>query len=153
MKFRAKVIPSGNATAVEVPADVVKSLASGARPLVVVTINGHRWHTRIAQMRGRHLVGVSAAHRAASAVAEGDRVEIELELDAEPRVVPEPPDLAQALNLEPRSRAAFDRLAFGLKRKHVAAIEDAKSSEVRQRRIARLVATLRPIQDRAKNPN
>jgi hypothetical protein len=35
-KFRAKVIPSSNATAVEVPADVVKALGSGPRPLVAV---------------------------------------------------------------------------------------------------------------------
>ena len=32
MKFRAKVIPSGNATAVEIPTDVVKALDSGPRP-------------------------------------------------------------------------------------------------------------------------
>jgi len=29
MKFRAKVIPSGNATAVEIPANVLKALGSG----------------------------------------------------------------------------------------------------------------------------
>lgn len=40
MQFRAKVIPSGNATAVEVPVDVMKALGSGSRPLIAVTING-----------------------------------------------------------------------------------------------------------------
>ena len=38
MKFRAKVIPSGNATAVQIPTDVVKALGSGARPLIAVTV-------------------------------------------------------------------------------------------------------------------
>ena len=94
-------------------------------------------------MRGKHLVGISAANRAASGIAEGDVVEVDLELDAEPRLVPEPADLATALDDDPEARAAFDRLPYGLKRRHVAGIEEAKTSEVRQRRIAKLVAAMR----------
>jgi hypothetical protein len=143
MKLRAKVIPSGNASAVEIPTDVVKSLDSGPRPLIAVTVNGHMWRSRVALMRGQYLVGISAANRAASGIAEGDVVEVDLRLDTELRVVPEPPDLAKALNDDPEARAAFDRLPYGLKRKDVATIEEAKSSEVRQRRIAKLVARMR----------
>ncbi len=141
-KFSAKVIPSGNATAVEVPASVLAALDAGARPPVTITINGHKWRSRIAAMRGMSLLGISAANRAASGIAEGEIVQVLLELDAEPRTVPEPEDLAAALTASTRARAAFDRLPFGLKRKHVAAIEEAKSSETRQRRIAKLVAEL-----------
>jgi hypothetical protein len=143
MKFRARVIPSGNATAVEVPTDVMKALGSGPRPLIAVTVNGHTWRSRVALMRGQRLVGISAANRAASGIAEGDVVEVDLKLDTEPRVVPEPPDLAKALNDDPEARAVFERLPYGLKRKHVAAIEEAKTPEVRQRRIAKLAATMR----------
>jgi len=39
MKFRAKVIPSGNAAGVEIPTDVMKALGSGPRPLIAVTVN------------------------------------------------------------------------------------------------------------------
>jgi hypothetical protein len=148
MKFRAKVIPSGNATGVEIPPDVMKALGSGPRPLIAVTVNGHTWRSRVALMRGQCLVGISAANRAASGIAEGDVVEVDLQLDAEPRVVPEPPDLAKAMDDDPEARAAFDRLPYGLKRRHVAAIEEAKASEVRQHRIARLVTAMR--QDRSK---
>jgi hypothetical protein len=91
-------------------------------------------------MRGLRLVGISAANRAASGIAEGDVVEVLLALDSEPRVVTEPSDLADALDRSPAARAAFDRLPFGLKRKHVTTIEESKSAEVRQRRIAKLVA-------------
>jgi hypothetical protein len=143
LKFRAKVIPSGNATAVEVPSDVVNALDSGARPLIAVTINGHTWRSRVARMRGRYLVGISAANRDDSGVAKGDFVDVELELDTAPRVVPEPPDLAKALNDDPDARAQFDRLPYGLRRKEVVSIEDAKSSETRLRRIAKLVIRLR----------
>jgi hypothetical protein len=143
VKFRAKVIPSGNATAVEIPIDVVKALDSGPRPLIAVTVNGHTWRSRVALMRGKCLVGISAANRAGSGIAEGNVVDVEVKLDTAPRVVPEPPDLAKALNAAPEARAGFDSLPYGLKRKEVASIEEAKSSEVRQRRIAKLVTRMR----------
>jgi hypothetical protein len=53
MKFRAQVIPSGNANAVEIPTEVVQALGSGPRPLIALTINGHAWRTRVASMRGQ----------------------------------------------------------------------------------------------------
>jgi hypothetical protein len=88
---------------------------------VVITIGGHTWRSRVASMGDRFIVGISAASRAASGIAEGDVVEVGLRLDAEPRVVAEPPDLADALDRAPQARAAFDRLRYGLKRKHVRA--------------------------------
>jgi len=142
MKFQAKVIPSGNATAVEIPAAVMQALGPERRPLVAVTINGHTWRNRVALMHGQCLVGISAANRTASGIAEGDVVEVDIALDDAPRVVAEPPDLAQALNDAPAARAALERLPYGLKRKHIAAIEDAQSAEVRARRIAKLVTSM-----------
>ena len=38
-------------------------------------------------MRGKALVGISATNRAASGIAEGDVVGIDLELDTKPRLV------------------------------------------------------------------
>ena len=142
LEFRALVIPSGNATAVEIPAEVMRSLGPEARPPVAIAINGHAWRSRVALMRGRCLIGISAANRAAACIAEGVIVEVELQLDREPREVSLPSDLAEALDATPQAKASFERLPFGLKRKHVAEIEQAKSAEVRQRRIGRLVATL-----------
>lgn len=142
MKFKAKVIPSGNATGVEVPKVVLGSLNSGPRPLVVISINGHIWRSRIAVKHGVSLIGISAANRRASGIAEGEVVEVGLELDTEPRVVPEPTDLTAALGENTKARAAFDALPFGLRRKHIAEIEAAKSPETRQRRIAKLLSGL-----------
>jgi uncharacterized protein YdeI (YjbR/CyaY-like superfamily) len=58
-------------------------------------------------------------------------------------VLLEPPDLAEVLSADPEARAGFDRLAYGLKRKHVTAIEEAKKSASQRRRITKLVTTLR----------
>jgi hypothetical protein len=143
MKFRTLVEPPEPMRGLEVPMKLVDALGGGKRPAVNVTIKGHSWRTRIAIMRGRYLIGFSNANRRAAGVATGDKVEVELALDTEPRVVSEPTDLAEALDADSRARGAFDRLPFGLRRRHVTAVEDARSAETRQRRIANLVAALR----------
>jgi uncharacterized protein YdeI (YjbR/CyaY-like superfamily) len=57
-------------------------------------------------------------------------------------VVAEPTDLATALDADRLAREAFDRLPYGVRRKHVTSIEDARSADTRGRRIERLIATL-----------
>ncbi|MFI0452970.1 YdeI/OmpD-associated family protein [Actinomadura sp. 6N118] len=142
MKFLATVTPQGNAAGVEVPTEIVEALGSGKRPPVVITINGHTWHSRVAAMRGKLLIGISAANRKASGIAEGDEIEVDLRLDTEPRVVNEPPDFAAALDGDPAARAAFDRLAYSHRRKHVLAIEAAKIPETRRRRIDKAITAI-----------
>jgi hypothetical protein len=141
--FTATVIPAGNATGVQIPAEVVDALQSGKRPQVVITINGHVWRSRIASKGRSFLIGISAANRAASKIALNDEVEVTLELDTAPRDVTVPADLAGALDTDPRIREAFERLPFGLRRKHVTDIEASKQPETRERRIARLISALR----------
>jgi len=126
----------------EVPRDVVEALSGGARPPVTITVKGHSWKSRVAIMRGRYLLGLSNANRKAAGVAIGDEVDVELELDAEPRVVAEAPDVAQALDANPVARAEYDRLAYTHKRDHVRAIESAEKPETRVRRIEKAIAVL-----------
>ena len=143
MKFRTVVEPPEPMRGLEVPAEVVEELGGGARPRVTITINGHSWQSRLAIMRGRHLLGLSNANRRAADVATGDEVEVELELDTEPRVVVEPPDFVRALDDDPVARAAYDGLSDSRRREHVRAIESAKRPETRRRRIEKAIATLR----------
>ena len=143
MKFRAVVIASGNANAVVAPDATAAELGGVARPPIAVVINGHSWRTRLARMRGQSLIGLSAAHCAAAGIARGDHVEVEVRLDTEPREVATPPDLSQALAASGDAGAAFARLPFGLKGKHVREIEAAKTPEVRERRIRKLVDQFR----------
>lgn len=142
MSVKAQVIASGNATAVEIPKSAVDQLNGGARPAIVVTIHGHSWRTRVALKNGLCLVGISAANRAAAGIAEGDTVLVSIALDTAPRDVEEPMDLKRALDAQPQCRAAFGRLAFGLRAKRVRELEEAKSPETRQRRLDKLMADL-----------
>ena len=151
MKFRARVEPPEPMRGLEVPAEVVEALGGGKRPTVVITINGHSWRSRVAIMRGRFLLGLSNANRQAAGVATGDEVEVDVKVDAEPRVVVEPVDFTRALDVDPVARAAYDRLAYSHKREHVRAIESAKKPETRTRRIEKAVAMLRE-QESATSP-
>ncbi|HZM57095.1 MAG TPA: YdeI/OmpD-associated family protein [Acidimicrobiales bacterium] len=143
MKFRSTVEPPEPMRGLEVPPDVVEALGGGKRPPVTITINGHSWRSRVAIMRGRHLLGLSNANRKAAGVTTGDEIDVEVELDADPRVVVEPPDFARALRADPVARAAYARLADGSKRERVRAIESAKKPETRARRIEKAIAALR----------
>jgi hypothetical protein len=144
MKFRAVVELSGkSATGVEVPAEVVDALGSGKRPAVRATINGFTYRSSVGSMGGRFLLPVSAQIRAGAGVAAGDEVEVDLELDTEPRTVTVPADLAAALDADPAARRAFDRLSYSHQLRYVQPIEDAKSAGTRQRRIDKTVSELR----------
>jgi hypothetical protein len=143
MKFRSYVEPPEPMKGLEVPPEVVEALGGGKRPAVTITINGNSWKSRVAIMRGRYLLGLSNANRNSAGVVTGDEVEVEVEIDAEPRVVVEPADFARALDADPVARTAYDRLSYSHRREHVLAIESAKKAETRARLIEKALAMLR----------
>jgi hypothetical protein len=147
VRFRTIVERPERMHGLEVPAEVVAALGGGKRPPITITLNGHTWKSRVAIMRGRHLLGLSNANRQAAGVSTGDEVEVDIELDTEPRVVVEPEDLTRALDADPAARAAYDRLAYSHRRMHVRAIESARRPETRDRRIEDVLATLRGAGD------
>ncbi|HKW23505.1 MAG TPA: DUF1905 domain-containing protein, partial [Ktedonobacterales bacterium] len=99
MKFRATVELGGKtATGIQVPAQVVEGLGSGKRPRVHVTINGYTYRSTVAPMGGVFMLPVSAEVREYAGVAAGDTVDVEVQLDTEPREVTVPPDFAAALD-------------------------------------------------------
>ncbi|HLF78795.1 MAG TPA: YdeI/OmpD-associated family protein [Dehalococcoidia bacterium] len=143
MKFRTTLLKAdGNATGIEVPAEVVEGLGKGKRPPVRVTINGYSYRNTIAVMGGVYMVGVSAEHRQGASVAGGDELDVEIELDTAPREANVPADFAAALDKDPEARRFFDGLSYSNKSRHVVSIEGAKTAETRQRRIEKSVSTL-----------
>lgn len=126
----------------EVPPAVLTALGGGRRPLVVITINGHSWRSRIATMRGRHLIGLSNANRATAGVATGDVIDVDVHIDDAPRPAIEPADVTEALNRRPGARAAFDARTESQRRQHLRVIDAAKRPETRQRRIEALLDEL-----------
>ena len=144
MRFCATVELGGKtATGIRVPAEVVARLGPSKRPAVRVTINGHTYRSTVAPLGGVHMLPVSAEIRERAGVAAGDEVEVDIELDTEPREVTVPPDFAAALDRDADASRAFDGLSYSNKRRYVLSIEEAKTEETRQRRIAKAIDTLR----------
>ncbi|SDS46793.1 Bacteriocin-protection, YdeI or OmpD-Associated [Friedmanniella luteola] len=144
MKFTATVEAAGRtATGLEVPPEVVEALGAGKRPKVAVTLNGHTYRTSVGLMGGRSLIPVSAEVRAASGVAAGDELEVEVVVDDAPREVAVPDDLAAALAAAGVA-AAFAGLSYSHQRRHVLAVEGARAEATRARRVAAVVTALAP---------
>ena len=140
---RAMIQGTGKTAAgIQVPDEIVEGLGAGRKPPVRVTINGHTYRSSVAFMGGVFMVGVTNEFRRTSGVAPGDEVDVDIELDTEPREVVVPPDLAAALDGDPEARAFFDGLSYSNKRRIVEPIADAKAPETRQRRIEKSVAGL-----------
>jgi hypothetical protein len=143
VKFRTEIFLGGKtATGLVVPPQVVEALGAGKRPPVRVTIGGHTYRSTVAVMGGEYLLPLSAENRQAAGVAAGDEVEVDIELDKEPRQVEVPDDFAQALENQDQARRFFEGLSYSQKRRIVLGIEGAKTDATRQRRIEKAVAML-----------
>ncbi|MGE3073487.1 MAG: YdeI/OmpD-associated family protein [Dehalococcoidia bacterium] len=142
--FKAVVLLNGKtATGIEVPAEVVDALGSGKKPAVTVTIGAYSYRSSVASMGGKFMLPLSAEHRDGAGVAAGDTVTVSLELDTVPRTVDVPADFQAALNKDATAKQFFDSLAYSHRLRHVLAIEGAKTSETRQRRIEKALEMLR----------
>jgi len=144
MKFHTTLLQGDKtATGINVPDEVVAALGSGKKPAVRVKIGDYTYRSTVAVMGGRLMIPVSAAHRDGAGIAGGDDIDVELELDTEPREVVVPADFAAALDAEPAARQFFDGLSYSQRGWFVLGIEGAKKAETRQRRIENAVAQLR----------
>jgi Bacteriocin-protection, YdeI or OmpD-Associated/Domain of unknown function (DUF1905) len=143
MKFRAQVQLDGKtATGNRVPEEIVAALSPSKRPPVRVTIGDYTYRSSVASMGGVFMLGISAEVRQNTGVAAGDEIEVDFELDNQPREVIVPPDLAIALAGDENAKRFFDGLSYSNKRRIVLSIEDAKTTETRQRRIDKAISSL-----------
>jgi len=143
MIFHATVQLGGKtATGIIVPEDVVASLNAGKRPAVAVVINGYTYRSTIAPMGGVHMLPISAEHREGAGVVAGDKVEVEVEVDIAPRTVTVPSDLASLLAKDKEAKLFFETLSYSKQRALVLPIDDVKTPETRERRIAKVMELL-----------
>ncbi len=144
MKFHGTLLLGGKtATGIEVPAEIVTGLGSGKRPKVRVTINNYTYRSSVAPMDGKFMIPVSEDVRNKAGVAAGDEVDVDIELDTEPRELIIPSDFAEALGLNSEAKQFFDGLSYSNKQRFTLSIEQAKTAETRQRRIEKAISNLR----------
>jgi len=81
--------------------------------------------------------------RAGAGCKAGDRVKVVIERDTAPRVVKPPAYLAKILARNKATQAAWKALSYTHQKEWVVAIEGAKQEETRERRIAKLLGSLK----------
>src|SRR5580765_6192744 len=91
-QFSAELERAGKTSArLRVPLDL-KELYGRARPPLRVTIRGHTWRTTPGVYGGVAYIGLNRDVRNAAGIDAGDRVQVTMQLDTEPRTVGLPDD-------------------------------------------------------------
>jgi|SRR6185312_3585542 hypothetical protein len=135
MKFKTKIVQTGNNTGIEVSELTLEKLGSGKKPLVVVTLNGYSYRSAVGKMGDRFMISLSAENQKNARVNGGDVVEINLELDTQPRTVEIPTDLQKALDKNKTAKMNFEKLSPSKKKAIVISITEAKTEETKMKRI------------------
>lgn len=94
-------------------------------------------------MNGTFMIGVSADVREKAGVKGGDNIDVEIELDTEPREVTLPPDFKKALDKNAVAKKFYEGLSYSRKKNYVVLIEQAKTEETRQKRIEKALTDLK----------
>jgi hypothetical protein len=143
LRVRAELqATGGTTTGFQIPDSLVDSLGGGRRPKVAVTVNGATFRTSIARMGDAFWLGVSAERRDAAGIKAGDMLDLEITLDAEPRELEVPADLAAALAENPQAGSFWATLSHSAKSWHTTQVTGAKTAETRARRVARSIELL-----------
>jgi len=136
--------PTGAGTFVRIPSDVQAKLGLRGRPKIKSVIAGSPYRGSLMPMGdGTFCLGVLKAIQQAAGVTRGDTITVELELDAAPRIVEPPPDLAGALARDKRAAAGWDGMSFTNQKEMARSLEEAKKPETRERRLAAALERLR----------
>jgi hypothetical protein len=144
MKFRTVIQLGGKtATGFRVPEEVITKLGTSKKPPVKITIGDYTYRSTVAFMGGQFMIPLSAVNRTGANVASGDEVDVDIELDTEPRELTVPADFSDALDRDAEARRFFDGLSYTNRGRFVLSIEGAKTAETRQRRIDKAVSTLK----------
>lgn len=143
MRFQAIIqLSRKTATGIQVPEEIVASLGSSKKPPVKVTIGDYSYRSTVASMGGKFMIPISAENRMGAGVSAGDKVDVGIELDTEPRELIIPTDFLDVLSQDVETRQFFDGLSYSKKRRFVLNIEGAKTAETRQRRIDKAISLL-----------
>lgn len=143
LKFTAELLlAKKTATGFQVPDQLVEELGRGKKPPVKVTINGFTYPSTIAVMNNVFMLPVSADVRDKAKVRAGDIVEVQLELDDQPREIAIPDIFRSAIEKSPKAFRFFETLSNSNKKRIIIPIEEAKTEETRLRRIIKAIEDL-----------
>ncbi|MCC6996319.1 MAG: DUF1905 domain-containing protein [Deltaproteobacteria bacterium] len=157
--FQSTIVRDGSMCFIPVPFDP-KPVFGKLRAPVKVTLAGHSYRSTIASMGKGPCLPLRRSNREAAGLEGTETLRVTLELDTEPRTVEPPRDLVRALKAAPPAWQRWSELSYSHQREHVDAIEQAKRTETRVRRVAAAVAMVaarpakgaRPVPRRTARP-
>lgn len=142
--FEAEILtgPQGGAY-VEFPFSVSEVFGVRGRVPVQATFDGHPYQGSIANMgTGCHILIVRKDVRKAIKKDCGDRVDVTLYHDTQPRVVEVPSDFQSLLQEHTEANTFFQSLSYTCQREYVQWITEAKRETTRQRRMEKALTML-----------
>lgn len=132
--------PTMQATGITIPFDVEEVFGS-KRVAVRATVNGAVYRGSIVRMGGRYMLGIPKAFRDEAGIAAGETIKVTVEADDQPRTVNVPDDLAAAIESAGLLHA-WEKLSYTHKKEYARAVEEAKRTETRFKRIEKTIETL-----------
>jgi hypothetical protein len=148
---KVKIVREGSMCYVPIPFDP-KAVFGMVRAPVMVTLNGYTYRSTIASMGGTVCIPLRKSNREAAGLEGGETIDVKIELDSEKREIKPPDDLIKALKAVPPAWDRWQELSFTHQREYVEAIEGARKTETRARRIESAVRTIaaRPVKKRKR---
>jgi len=146
-RFKGVLTPTprgGGGTLVPVPKDVAAKMGLKGMPKVRAVIAGQPYRGSLMPMGdGTYCLGVLKSIQEAAGVKPGDTITVEIELDTAPRTVEPPPDLAKVIARDKNAAAAWEKLSYTNRKEMARGLEEAKTRETRERRLAAGLERLR----------
>jgi len=142
IQYTTTIVQTGNNTGIPVPETILEQLNGGKKPLVKVTLNGYTYRSAVGKMGDKFMISLSAENRKNAQVKSGNKLEISVALDTEPRTVSLPAELQKALDKNKTAQAAFEKLAPSRKKAIALSVAEAKTEETRTRRIEKAIIEL-----------
>jgi len=119
-----------------------KAVFGKIRAPVKVTLNGYTFRSTIASMGGLTGIPLRRSNREAAGLVGGENIAVTIELDAEPREVELPDDLARALRSKTAPLKKWQSLSYTRRREMAEAIESAKKPATRACRLSSTIQSL-----------
>ena len=148
--FKTTIVRDGSMCFIPLTFDPRPVFGKGRAP-VRVTVNGYTYRSTIAAMGGPPCIPLRRSNREAAGLEGGETLDVRLDLDTAPRLVPAPADFAKALKASPPAWDRWRPLSFSHQREYVEWITDAKKPETRARRLADAVRKIRALPPKKKN--
>lgn len=141
--FKTVLLTAGKtATGIKIPPKIIEKFGAGKKPPIKVTINGFTYRSTVAVMGGNFMVGVNAENREGAKVKGGDKIDVTIELDTQPRELELPAAFKKALDKNAKAKKTFESLSYSKQKVHVLPIANAKTDETRNRNIDKAINAL-----------